>query len=127
MGILKTLLVSAMLAAWTAGPAPANNLNDPLIVFAGCAGRFSAQMEHHWLMGRDPSHVQQRRQDMIDLLEAIQPPGRGKEVLARRLEAKYAQAVLLQRAEFTADPVEADHARNHAISAIATCSALLLS
>lgn len=125
MGGLKTLLAGLALAAPLAGPVSAGV--DILWTFATCTGRLSAQMEHQWLIS-DPSadRTEAQRAAMISLLEATTPPGGGRDVLARRIDAKQAQAVLLTRATFNDDPEDALWARRRAESEIAACVGLLL-
>ena len=96
-------------------------------MIAGCTGRLSAQMEHQWLMGRSGDDARDRRGAMLDILDAMITPDTGRQVLARRIEAKYAQSRLLQRAEFNDDPKDANRARTRAEIEIANCTALLLS
>ncbi|SIN86214.1 hypothetical protein SAMN05444002_1079 [Vannielia litorea] len=94
--------------------------------FAACTGRFSALMEHQWLLPHpELDQTTRRRAAMIALLEAVVPEGRGREVLARRIEAKHAQAVLLARATFNDDPQDAHWAATRAETEIANCAALL--
>ncbi|WP_162183074.1 hypothetical protein [Pseudooceanicola atlanticus] len=133
MELVRSLAIIACLALAGKGSAAPEDqslghaLSDPVVIFAGCAGRFSAELEHRWLMSRDPGRARHRRQAMVDLLDAVRPSDRGPEILARRLEAKHAQAQLLQRAEFSTDPAEARMARQRARRAVAGCEALLLS
>ncbi|MFY0632305.1 MAG: hypothetical protein JXQ91_00710 [Vannielia sp.] len=122
MSSLKTTTRAGLLLL-LALPARAEPLE---MQFAACTGRFSALMEHQWLLP-DPAVEQttRRRAAMISLLEAVMPPDTGREVLARRIEAKYAQAVLLTRATFNDDPDDARWAATRAEAAIASCAALL--
>lgn len=126
MGGLKTLFAALSLAAATAGPLRAGQ--DMHWTFADCAGRLSALMEHQWLMG-DPraDQTKAQRAAMIGLMEATMPPHEGREVLARRIEAKQAQAVLLTRATFNRDSADADWALRRAEMQISACVGLLLS
>lgn len=110
-------------------PAPAvaapGEFSDPVLIFAACAGRLSAEMEHRWLDGRDATDITRQRAAMIDLVDAVRPEDRGIEILARRIEAKFAQAALLQRATFGTDPEEARRARALAGRARGQCLALM--
>ena len=101
---------------------------DPLTAeFAGCTGRLSALMEHQWLLS-DPEadRTETRRAAMIALLDAVTPPDAALAALARRIEAKQAQAVLLTRATFGQDPAQAAFAATRAEAEIARCLANLL-
>jgi len=103
-------------------------MSDPLVTtFATCTGRFSALMEHQWLMGSaEADRTQARRAAFEEVLLAAMPSDAGPEVLARRIEAKYALAQLLQRVTFGTDPKEADWAADRVRRAIAACDGLVL-
>lgn len=107
---------------------PALAEDDPLRTFAACAGRLSAQMEHQWLVS-DPAsdRTETQRDAMIALLDAIMPPEAARRVLAWRIDAKHAQAVLLTRATFNDDPADAAWAARRADMEVAACTGLLLS
>lgn len=124
---MRALALTIGLVAPATGQATSGGFDDPVAIFASCAGRFSAQMEHSWLIGDDPADVTRHRAAMVDLVEAAMPPGRGSEVLARRIEAKFAQAALLQRASFSTDATEARLARTAARAALDQCLFLIVS
>jgi hypothetical protein len=107
---------------------PASAGDDPLRTFASCAGRLSAQVEHQWLMS-DPAseRTEAQRAAMISLLEAIMPSDAARQVLAWRIDAKQAQAVLLTRATFNDDAGDAAWAARRAEMQVAACTGLLLS
>lgn len=122
MGKIKTMALAGLLAGITA-PAQAEPLE---LTFATCTGRFSALMEHQWLLPHpELEQTTRRRAAMIALLEAVMPEGTGRAVLARRIEAKHAQAVLLTRAVFNEDAADARWAAARAEAQIASCAALL--
>lgn len=125
MSSLRTALAGFVLGLLTL---PAMAGDDPLRTFASCAGRLSAQMEHQWLIS-DPAsdRTQIQRAAMISLIEAIMPADAGRDVLAWRIDAKQAHAVLLTRATFNDDPDDAAWAARRAESQIAACTGLLLS
>jgi hypothetical protein len=127
MGSLQTLLGAAALAL-SASPAMAGPLPPLVQTFAGCAGRFSAQMEHEWLM-TDPASARTEalRAAMIELVEASMPAGRGREVLAIRIAAKQAHHALLTRATFRPGAQGTNWAAGRAEGEIAACAALLVS
>lgn len=125
MGGLKTLLAALTLAALTPGPVRAGD--DLVRTFAHCAGRLSAQMEHAWLTGGAGADLAERRRNaMVELLEAVMPEDRGRDVLAWRIDAKVAQAALLTRATFNADEDDARWAHQRAETLVATCHGLVL-
>ncbi|WP_407492552.1 hypothetical protein [Pseudooceanicola sp. MF1-13] len=121
----------ALLALVPPGPGRADpghspdTLSNPVMTFATCAGRYSAEVEHRWLMGRDADQASKQRRAMVDLVDAVRLPDQGPLILALRIEAKMAQAALLQRAEFNPDPAIADRALRLAQSSLRHCSRLL--
>lgn len=127
MHLVRALVVSLGLVAPATGQAGPGDLSDPVMIFADCAGRFSAEMEHSWLMGHDPAEVTRQRAMMIDLVDAARPADAGPAILATRIEAKFAQAALLQRASFTQDPQQARQARATARAALERCLFLMTS
>jgi len=128
MGEKKTLAAALVAAAvWSASFASAEHVPKAaearLLVFAECAGRFSAQMEHAWLLGVDGHISEARRRHMVTLIDAIGPqPGvTAQDILAFRIEAKMAHAALLTRVTFGQEA----RARGLAARYIARCAALL--
>ena len=85
-------------------------------------------MEHQWLMS-DPNadRTEDQRAAMLSLVDAIMAPDQGRDVLAWRIEAKQAHAVLLTRATFNADSEDATWALQRAQTELAACTGLLLS
>ncbi len=102
--------------------------DDPLRIFASCAGRLSATMEHQWLMG-DPNsdRTEAQREAMLSLVDAIMAPDQGRDVLSWRIEAKQAHSVLLTRATFNDDAEDAAWALTRAQTQLGACTGLLLS
>lgn len=100
---------------------------DILWTFATCTGRLSAQMEHEWLMS-DPAaeRTEARRSAMIGLLQATMSSDQAHQTLSWRIDAKQAQAVLLTRATFNDDAMDARWASRRAEAEIAACNSLLL-
>jgi len=125
MALMRTLVALLALVPAGTGRAAPGDLSDPAVVFATCAGRYSAEMEHRWLLGRDADEVTKQRRAMIDLVESVRADDQGAFILARRIEAKMAQAALLQRAEFGRDEGAARRALRLAQTAIRQCGALL--
>ena len=70
--------------------------------------------------------IKLERAAVLDILDALMPPGRGRSVLNWRVEAKMAQAALLTRATFGRDEREQHHARLLAAQNVETCRAQLL-
>jgi hypothetical protein len=90
--------------------------------FAVCAGRFSALVEHQWLMDGPASDVSAGTRDsLLALVAAVEEPGMGATVMGWRIEAKAAQKALLSRADFAKDAV----AQRRADELLQACAALV--
>ena len=125
MSRMKTFICAGTLSLL--GAFPAWSLNSITDVFAGCAGRYSAEMEHAWLMGADTAaHFADQRLAFVGLVEATKSDGEGRAILHRRIEAKQAHARLLQIATFHEDKRSAQMARNTAMAHLSSCGKLLL-
>ena len=134
MGSLRTHILTLAATLTLAGLAlPARALpptaTERLYVFAQCAGRMSAALEHGWLVqDADTDRQAAERQTMVTLYETtlpytdVPPPV----ALHWRIEAKMAQAVLLQRASFSSEPRLAQAAAQMSDTYLAGCRALLL-
>lgn len=125
---MKTFGMIVVFASFVAGHAVALGPTDRIErVFAGCAGRYSAEMEHAWLMGDSDSDVlQAQRSAFVSLLEATTPQGQERSVLSYRIDTKLAHASLLTLATFTDDEQKADVARSLAQQHLSQCRTLLL-
>lgn len=130
---LRKLATAAILAALPGGTAafpvsPAQRLE----VFATCAGRFSATMEHQWLVDPEASEATAaQRAGFDDLVAAVTPDARAwgvPEAMAMhwRVAAKAAQRELLMLASFGTDPRGAARARDLAAARLAECDGLLV-
>ena len=73
---------------------------DALPLFATCTGRFSALIEHQWLTGEASDSTAADRAAMLALLEAVTGADQRTEAMALRVEAKLAEAALLEQASF---------------------------
>lgn len=130
MGDLKTILlclavwvpVASPLAAMSEGP------EDRAQVFATCLGRYSAEMEHDWLVGQDAAAAESRRTLFEMLLDTVAARSgfTGPVILDMRIRAKMAQARLLQVATFHTDPDHRQRAAAAARVAIRPCEALII-
>lgn len=101
--------------------------SDPLRTFATCAGRLSAQMEFEWMFDGAASGVtQDRRGEVLDILDAMTPPTQARDVLNWRIEAKMAHSSLLQRTTFSDDSRIQMQARRLSVQKLKSCTALLL-
>lgn len=132
MGALKTFSGACLAALLAAPPALAmpDRLQDRAVLFATCAGRYSAAMEHAWLMGGDDRPAIAARGLFDDLLDAIRPDVigdglSGPELLHTRITAKFAQARLLQLAAFHTDPATRSGAKAAARRAVSLCETLV--
>lgn len=111
---LRTLI--ACLVGLTASPAAADGL---LRMFADCAGRYSAETEHGWLIHPEDSDTYRIRRDQFaDLAAAL---GDGPQVMGWRVAAKAAQRDLLMQATFAGN----DRASRTALAARQACDRLL--
>jgi len=123
MSGLKTFLVLLI-----ALPMPGRAAEDPLVsAFAACAGRFSAELEHAWLMNDErASEFEYRRAQFIDLLNATVPRDRRRHALHLRIDAKMAHAQLLSQASFSGKADRSLWAVRRAKSEIDYCTRFLL-
>ena len=103
------------------------NTQDLVRVFASCAGRLQAQMQHQWLIS-DPTadRTEAHRAAMIDLLDAVLPEGAGRDALMHRSAARQAHAALLTRATFNQNPRDAAWAQRRVEMEISQCQALVV-
>lgn len=134
MSALRTIPVAlaAILVAASPGNALPLSAAERALAFAACAGRYSAEVEHRWLLRPAESDaVEARRDAFLVLLDAVSPDATDAGVqpqllMATRIEEKAVQAALLQRAAFHTDPLAADTARAAAERRTAACGAWLL-
>lgn len=120
----RYILVIALAACW-GGAAPANP--SLVQVFAGCAGRFSAEMEHAWLMGAPEARaIEAHRLRFLSLLAAIMPPQAARQMLSYRIEVKLAHAALLTLATFGENSQRAGQAARLARQHVTSCQSMLL-
>lgn len=123
----RLLLSFALLSAPSARAQPIDP-DQQLRVFATCAGRLSAVMEYQWMFdGAASENTKIQRAAVIDLVEAIMPLDRGRDVLQWRISAKLAQSALLTRATFNENPSDAAWASAQAARFERECTGLLLS
>lgn len=123
MSSLKSLLVLFFVL-----PTPGRAAEDPLVSsFAACAGRFSAELEHAWLMNdARTDEIAHRRTQFIDLLEATVPDDRRRHALHLRISAKVAHAQLLTAVSFSRDADRSQWAVRRARAEIDYCTRFLL-
>ena len=120
---MKTLVILL-----TVLPLPGRAADNVLTsAFASCAGRFSAELEHAWLVADERTEeIERRRRQFIDLVNATVPPDQRRHVLNLRIDAKIAHGALLTQATFSQDRERAQWAARRAESEIAYCSGFLL-
>lgn len=101
---------------------------EPLFeTFAACAGRFSAELEHAWLMGtQDFTETSHRRTQFVSLVEAATPHDLRRRALEVRIDAKMAHAQVLTRATFSTQPSQQVWAAQRAAASLRHCEDLLL-
>lgn len=124
MGKWRHILPAALLAAICGAPSQgADTPDDPLLYFAHCTGRLSAELSHRWMLAQhDTTEIESVRHALISILEVMTPQGEGRTVLNWRIDARAAHAALLTRATFREDT----WARDRAAAEIAQCAALVL-
>ncbi len=99
-------------------------------LFATCTGRYSAVMEHAWLMGRHDPDAIASRADFEDLLMATAPFDAGFDgyaVLHTRIYSKHALARVLQQADLAPDERTQRRAKAQIAVALRPCRSLTLS
>jgi hypothetical protein len=116
---LETFLTAMTLGFGACGPA----LADPLLrEFAVCAGRYSALVEHQWLVDGPGSEASAGTRDsLLALVAAVEDPGMAATVMGWRIEAKVAHKALLARAHFARDAVAETRSRE----LLQACAALV--
>lgn len=123
MGSLKTILFLFLFLPISAKASE----RSLLTAFASCTGRYSAEVEHGWLIPNDRSdEVASRHRQFVDLLNATVRPRERIQALNLRIDAKAAHAALLKEATFSGDETRARRATQRARSEIAYCRSLLL-
>ena len=122
---LRAIALLCGLAAPLAARADGGVPEDPLRFFATCAGRMSALMEHQWIVDGPASEATKaRRKSMLDVLDALTPPGEARLVMGWRVEAKAAHAALLAATRH-GDPAAVTRATRRALALQRECDALL--
>ena len=122
--VLSVHLLSACITA----PAQAQG-HDPeaeLRTFAACVGRLTAIVEYEWNMSGTVSAETARRRDAAtDIVAAIVPAEKSRDVLSWRNAARQAQSNLLSRATSSGDASDARWAMQQARHFETACTALL--
>jgi len=138
MGALKPYcaMTAALCLSLTAAQAPAQSVPrtpaEQVRLFATCAGRLSALMEHQWMVDGPASvRTEELRDGFTALIDATLPDARAYGLPAPyamhwRLTAKAAQAALLQTARFGTDPRQVMRSAEIAEARVAECTALLI-
>lgn len=122
---IKTILATGFLVFSLNGALHA--APDLSRIFAGCTGRYSAEMEHAWLVN-DPraDELQSQRLTFLSLLEATVPMRERRATLNYRIDVKLAHSALLTTASFSEDASRAAKARTMADAYLLSCNRLLL-
>jgi hypothetical protein len=98
-----------------------------LRLFASCAGRLSALMEHQWLLSDPEAEVTAAERDaMLSLVSTMVGPEDEALALTLRVAAKAVQADLLSQARFGQDDARAARAARQSDDLIGMCRSLLL-
>jgi hypothetical protein len=133
MSVLRTISVAiaVTLAAGPGGTFPLT-ASERALAFAACAGRYSAEVEHRWLLAPTESAEPEARRDaFVALLDAVMDDALARGLpphmaMATRIEEKAVQAALLQRAAFHPEPVVSEISRIAAARRLAACGVWLL-
>lgn len=122
MGVLKTLAAVLFVL-----PFHAVAQIDLAREFANCTGRYSAELEHAWLIGNPEADELARRRELFEqMLDAVAPPASAADMLNLRVEAKFAHARMLSLADFSQKDADAAWARRRASIEIGYCASLIL-
>ena len=106
---------------------PAWSADDLHQMFAGCVGRFSAEMEHAWLLGQaGADELAGRRETFLSLMNATITSEPAHQVLAYRIDSKMAHASLLALATFGQDAKLREEAKSTAHAHRLSCERILL-
>ncbi|PZQ96878.1 MAG: hypothetical protein DI533_15040 [Cereibacter sphaeroides] len=126
-GLRKIFAASVLTLAMQFQAFPLSAQTPDARTFAFCAGRLSALMEHQWLFS-DPlaDQTMAQRDAMLALTEAIAAPADQAKLVLWRVEAKTAQAELLNIASFGTNKTTAARAAQRSEELVSACSALLL-
>ena len=128
MSSLKTIVaVCSLSVSATQSPALPSSDDAQLQFFAVCAGRLSATMEHQSLFdGSATENTMAQHRSVVEMIDAILPEGRGKDVRNWQLRAKVAHSGLLTRATFSTDQRISREAKRLAGLYLAECTEVLL-
>ncbi|MEM9342543.1 MAG: hypothetical protein AAGA87_05820 [Pseudomonadota bacterium] len=107
-----------------------NSASEQAQVFAGCAGRYSAEAEHARMFDGVTSEEAEARRDLfLTLLDAVMPDANvvaEHMPMAWRIDAKAAHAALLATSVFGMYPERSARADELAKTYIARCDRLIL-
>ena len=121
--ILSTALIAGLL------PTPSHAISvsdDPLRVFAQCAGLLEAHTDFARLWRNDPARRETAQTAHFrDLVRAVETEETAQHVSTWHLQAKAAQMALLWRAEFATTTTEATIASRAAARNLAMCTEML--
>lgn len=95
-------------------------------LFAECAGRLSASVEHAWLVGTDNAALRAQKDGFADLLDALVGPDDSVRVMDWRVRAKMDHKRLLALSVFATEPRLARLALMRAQAHQNRCGAVLL-
>lgn len=125
-GSRKLLIAAGMAMAALPALAAERGTAAPGQLFAACAGRFSAEMEHAWLTGGTGDAARDARETFVALTEAAIGPQEAAAALDTRIRAKRAQAALLLQGDFHTDRTLARRAKAMAQRQRRLCEAMIL-
>jgi len=125
--VLLGLVCLAPVPPAKAEPAP----SDEAMTLAACRGRYTAVLEHAWLMNDNIEAARMRRDLFAAMLDAQTRPDPNRhqlerQLLSQRITQKQAMSHLLNNARFASDPRRAQHALKLVSQRLATCDRLVV-
>lgn len=121
--ILSTALIAGLIPT---GISAMSLSEDPLQMFAQCAGRLEAETDFARLWNeQNYSRSKQRHAHFQDLISAVRTVKNGQKANRLQLQAKSAHLSLLWRAQFATTQTEAQIAQRSAARDVAFCLRML--
>lgn len=117
----------ACLCMLTAVPVARAEQAEFAMTVAGCVGRFSAEVEHAWLLQGDQTSILERqREALLSILAAVEANVSQRALLLHRIDVKLAHAALLAASTFGRDKTRALWAQKQSHNYKDRCAGLIL-
>jgi hypothetical protein len=125
IALLVVCMASAPLTAARAGS------SDQAMDLTACRARYTAVLEHSWLVGGNTDAMRMRRDMFAALVDALTPDATQGTELERRLlhfrvQQKHVAAQLLTTARFGTDPRRARYALSTIVRQMQACDRMLM-